>query len=288
MQKEKYTIAILALILFSTLCCMAQDTLYIIPDNGEVARYPTNEIDSICFTKSQSSKTLTDIDGNRYRTVKIGEQTWMAENLRVTRYANGMPILYLATADEWHYKEKDFDMPLAHTEEPDTVKAFCFYNNDFFIAKKLYGALYSYAAVVNGNDSSNNVQGVCPEGWHVPGDDEWKILEKHLGMSQSEADSLGWRGSKQGDLLKTTHAWDEDGSGVNNYGFSALPGGGRNYHYYGRFTGLGSECIWWSSTKSHDGYSWIRSLYFNYSSFHRGFSNMGEGHSVRCVKNKTD
>ena len=132
--------------------------------------------------------TVTDIDGNTYRTVRIGDQIWMQENLRVTHYADGTAVPFVENSTNWDALEWD-------------DKAYCWYDNSV-ANKDIYGGLYTWAAAMNGELSSeanpSGMQGVCPNGWHLPSDSEWKQLEMYLGMSQSEADSENYRGINEG------------------------------------------------------------------------------------------
>jgi uncharacterized protein (TIGR02145 family) len=129
--------------------------------------------------------TVTDIDGNVYQTVTIGTQVWMKENLKVTHYRNGEAIPNVTDGNVWGAL---------------TTGAYCEYNNDVNNVAT-YGRLYiSYAVADNRN--------IAPTGWHVPSDAEWKQLEMTLGMSQAQADSVGWHGAPVGGKLKeagTTH-----------------------------------------------------------------------------------
>ena len=149
--------------------------------------------------------TVTDIDGNTYQTVKIGDQWWMAENLKVTCYRNGDAIPNITDGTTWASL---------------STGAYCEYNNDINNVAT-YGRLYNWYAVT---DSRN----IAPAGWHVPSDAEWKQLEMYLGMSQSEADATGWRGTDEGGKLKEvgTMHWNSPNTGATNEsGFTALPGG---------------------------------------------------------------
>jgi uncharacterized protein (TIGR02145 family) len=115
-----------------------------------------------------NAQTVTDYDGNVYNTITIGNQTWMAENLRVTKYPNGTPIPLATDNIAW-----------ANLEDNGTDDAYCYYNNNASGEANTYGALYTWAAAMGDNavSSSSNpsgVQGVCPNGWHLPSDDEWK------------------------------------------------------------------------------------------------------------------
>ena len=209
--------------------------------------------------------TVTDIDGNVYRTVKIGAQVWMAENLVVTRYRNGGAIPNVTSNSEWTGL---------------STGAYSVYGNDPANAD-IYGNLYNWYAV----DDSRNI---APEGWHVPTDAEWKELEMHLGMSQSEADQTSWRGTNKGSKLAGNADLWNDGAFENNAafgssGFKALPGGYRNY-YGGNYYHLGSHGYFWSSSEYYNNGAWARVLNYNYSGVYR-YSNYKEGgRSIRCVR----
>jgi len=140
----------------------------------------------------------------------------------------------------------------------------------------IYGRLYTWDAAIT----------ACPTGWHLPSDEEWKTLEMHLGMSISEADTVGWRGThNEGGQLKeteTTH-WNSPNSGATNAsGFNALPGGYR--HYNGSFYDLGYFGGWWSSTEDSGTNAWGRGLGYNNDQVNRNNYNKASGVSVRCLK----
>ncbi len=208
--------------------------------------------------------TVTDIDGNVYQTVRIGDQVWTAENLKVTHYRNGDAIPNVTDYSNW------FGL---------STGAYCNYSNNIRYGR-IYGRLYNGFAVCDN-------RGVAPEGWHVPSDAEWKQLEMRLGMSQSEADAAGWRGTGEGGKMKEpglSH-WHYPNTGASNTsGFSALPGGYRDYN--GSFDYLGN-CAWfWSSTESeYNIYRvWERLLDHYYSEVSRAFADRHYGFSVRCVR----
>jgi len=206
--------------------------------------------------------TVTDIDGNVYQTVTIGTQLWMAENLKVIHYRNGDAIPNVTDATEW---------------EILSTGAYCNYNNNSSNADT-YGQLYNWYAV---NDSRN----IAPEGWHVPSDAEWKELEMYLGMSQSEADAEGLRGTDEGGKLKetgTTHWISPNTGATNESGFSALPGGYRNHDGY--FSIVGSYAYFWSSTEYLSYFAWSRLLYYYYSVVNRISNDKECGFSVRCLR----
>ena len=189
---------------------------------------------------------LTDTrDSETYGTVEIGNQCWMSENLNYTP----------SSGNSWCY---------------NNAPAQC----------NTYGRLYDWNTASNTTSSSTNpsgVQGVCPTGWHLPSDAEWKELEMELGMSQTEADGTGFRGTNEGNQLKTS-SW----GGINSSGFTALPGGLRNTT--GSFSFESSFGYWWSATESGAD-AWWRLLGSSQSAVHRNANGKGGGHSVRCVRN---
>jgi len=228
------------------------------------------------ITEIESGNTVTDYDGNVYQTVQIGSQVWMAENLKVTHYADGSAIPLVESNSAWDY--------LGYSD-----KAYCWYDNST-ANRDSYGGLYTWATVMDGAVSSttnpSGVQGVCPDGWHLPSDPEWKQLEMHLGMSQAESDGIGYRGTDEGGKLKeagTTH-WSSPNTGATNASdFTALPGAARMYT--GSFTGVGDIALFWSTTESDGSRAWIRSLANHRAEVTRFCSVRSGGCSVRCVGN---
>ena len=167
---------------------------------------------------------VTDIDGNVYQTVKIGDQIWMAENLKVTHYRNGQPILYVEGYLSW-----------AH----EIDGAYCNYNNDEGNAA-VYGCLYNWYAV----NAVNEYWSIAPEGWHVPTVEEWQTLIDYLGDSVA-----GGKMKAIGTIEDSTGLWREPNTGATNKsGFTALPGGRRG-HEHGYFREIGEEAWFWTSTE---------------------------------------
>ncbi|MFC2126653.1 FISUMP domain-containing protein [Bacteroidota bacterium] len=220
----------------------------------------------------EETNILTDFDGNTYETVVIGNQEWMVENLKVTHYADGTPIPLVEDEGIWD-------------NLGSTDKAYCFYDNSSSNGD-IYGALYTWAAAMNGQDGSDNnpsgVQGACPTGWHLPSDAEWKELEMYLGMSQEDADDTGWRGTDEGIKLKAESGWIQDGNGTNESGFTALPGGYRSGG--GAFAFDGVAGIWWTSKVINSDSAWYRSIYDNRNNIARNVWIKNYGYSVRCLK----
>lgn len=204
---------------------------------------------------------VTDADGNTYNTVWIGGQNWMAENLRTTKYYDGTDIPNVTDNAEW-----------INTTTP----AYAWYKNNETSYKDTYGALYNWYAVETGK--------LCPDGWHVPTDNEWKELEMFLGMSENDADGTRWRGTNEGNKLKATSDWKSNGNGIDDYGFSAIPGGYRYGHLVGNFYHIGKYGYYWSSTE-HSTYNALnRLMYYSTGNVYRYYNYKESGFSVRCVR----
>jgi uncharacterized protein (TIGR02145 family) len=202
---------------------------------------------------------LQDIDSNIYKVITIGDQVWMAEDLRTTKYNDGTSIDNVTDAAEW-----------VSLSSP----AYCWYMNDETY-KIPNGALYNWYAV--------NTEKLCPVGWHVPGDSEWKTLEMALGMSQNAADQDGWRGTNEGTKIKNTTGW-VSGSGTNESGFSAIAGGLRDWDD-AAFYWLGYYSHWWTSTEGDSYTAWDRDISYTSTAIFRYPNNKNYGMSVRCLKN---
>ena len=218
---------------------------------------------------------VTDIDGNIYNTVTIGNQCWMRENLKATRYSDGTPISSVNAQNIWS------DLSISD-------KAYCWYNDDIN-NKNSYGALYTWAAAMNGADTStanpSGVQGVCPTGWHLPSWNEWGVLIKYL---DPDSDPPNFRDSGiAGGKMKEAGLshWDSPNTGATNEsGFTGLPGGGRSED--GSFLFLGNSCYWWSTSQFGSGnYARGQSLSYNNSANHMTSTPWKSGISVRCIKN---
>ncbi|MCF8374158.1 MAG: PKD domain-containing protein [Bacteroidales bacterium] len=221
--------------------------------------------------------TVDDFDGNVYSTIIIGDQTWMKENLKTTHYSDGSPIPYVTDNSEW-----------INLLDNQTDRAYCYYDNN---TGSEYGALYTFAAALNGENPSNEnpsgVQGVCPSGWHLPSDNEWKQLEMFLGMSQSTADLDDYRGTYEGEALKETGTdhWEYNHYASNLTGFTAFGGG---YRYKdGDFYYLKEQGTWWSSTSEISDGGTIRALEDLNTKIGRFSGYKSSGFSVRCLKDKS-
>jgi uncharacterized protein (TIGR02145 family) len=206
----------------------------------------------IIFNPALTYGTLTDVENNVYKTIQIGTQTWMAENLKTSKYNDNAAIPLVSDNTAWSAL---------------TTPAYSWYNNDDGASKVLYGALYNWFAV--------NTNKLCPSGWHVPTDDEWVTLETFL----------GGRIVSGGKLKETgiTH-WTSPNTGADNSsGFTGLPGG---YRYRtGTFISNGSYGAFWSSTGYDATLAWYRYMYSNGNDLTRITNYKTSGFSVRCVKN---
>ena len=202
-------------------------------------------------TPDENEYIIDSRDGQQYKTVKIGNQVWMAENLRTTNLNDGRTIPLVTDNDKWIG---------LHTP------AYCWYNNDETNYKSIYGALYNWYTVNTGK--------LCPAGWHAPTDAEWTTLETYLGGVIVAGDKLKETG--------TAHWSGHNTRVTNESGFTALPGGYRNHS--GAFYGIGNTGNWWSATEGGTTNAWIWSInYFN-SDLNRYNFFKKCGYSVRCIK----
>ncbi len=219
--------------------------------------------------------TVTDIDGNVYQTVIIGEQEWMAENLRVTKYNNGDAIPTGLNANDWG---------------STTSGAYAIYNNDEDMLEA-YGKLYNWYAV-------DDARGLCPEGWSVPSDDEWTQLVDYL-ISQgypNESDNPNGAGNALKSCRQVNHPdggdcdtsehprWNSHSThyGFDEFGFSALPGGLRNTN--GNYNFIGGDGFWWSSSEYSSTDAWYWYMISSFGRVYRNYFNKRDGFSVRCIK----
>jgi uncharacterized protein (TIGR02145 family) len=245
----------------STLSGLMASTLYY------VRAYATNAVgtaygNEVSFTTSAAApsftcgtSTVSDVDNNTYNTVQIGTQCWTQSNLKVSKYRNGDNIATALSNSDW---------------QNATSGAYEIYNNDP-VNDGLYGKLYNHYAVTD-------FRGLCPTGWHVPTDGEWTTLENQLGGSSVAGGSL-----KSTAMQPTPGGWNSPNTGAtNSSGFTALPGGLRNFNGgFGNMTVVG---YWWSSSVSSGSDAWGRSLYDDDSFNLRFNGSRTYGFSVRCCR----
>jgi uncharacterized protein (TIGR02145 family) len=210
--------------------------------------------------------TMTDQEGNVYKTIIIGTQEWMAENLNTSIYRNGDAISTNLGNPQWI----------------STVSgAWAYYNDDVSNACP-YGKLYNWASVL---DSRN----ICPAGWHVPSDGEWStvinVLDPIANGGVNSPNVVGIAMKSSGSLQGGNGYWNISGSnitGENSCGFSGLPGGYRgndgNYYF------LDYHGYWWSSTSYSNDSAWFRSLSHNLNNVDRSNIDVHVGFSVRCLR----
>lgn len=210
------------------------------------SRYGTTYGNTLTFKTLYGGELVTDIDGNIYHTVTIGSQIWMVENLRVTHFRNGTPLILAIDSLMW-------------SAFGDTH--YCYYQNDTQNAET-YGALYNQQCILDS-------RGLAPTGWHIPNLSEFQTLIDYLGGEAVAGGKL-----KE---FATVH-WNQPNLGANNEsGFTALPGGCRMYKSY--FEGYGLTCNMWSS------YPWgMLQLNYNDSKTLIFYMPGSVGASVRCIK----
>ena len=211
--------------------------------------------------------TMMDIDSNIYKTVKIGNQWWMAENLKVSRYRNGDSIINIGN-------------------RLDSAKWNKQLSGTYFVG--IIGTFYNFYSI---SDQRN----IAPTGWHIPTDEEWKELEMLLGMNATEADKANWRGTNEGNKLKIQGAgatvWTNPVNkykvwGTNESGFSAIGAGCVMYNGVEGIPGANYTGFWWtSSVKGTE--AWYRYLDYNKPNVFRFYGPNTYGFSIRCVKDNS-
>lgn len=200
--------------------------------------------------------TVTDVSKNPYYTVTIGTQVWMAENLKVTKFRNGDLIPNVTDSAEWSNL---------------TTPAFCWYNNDEGTYGDTYGALYNWYTVKTGD--------LCPEGWHMPTDEEWTTLTAFLGGESIAGGKLKETG--------TAHWYSPNSGATNETSFNARPGGYRYRDRDGKFASIGYSGLWWSTKEYSETYAWGRNMVFDRTVVNRGIITKKSGISVRCIKDSS-
>ncbi len=220
---------------------------------------PYNGKSTAVFNPLKLYGTVTDQDGNVYKSITIGTQTWMAENLRTTKYRNGVSISEVTDNTEWLNTNEGAYCNNHNSSNCDTIATF--------------GRLYNWYAV---SDSRN----IAPIGWHVPSDEEWTTLITSLGGDELAGEKLKETGISH---------WFQNPYASNESGFTGLPAGYR-HTAEGEFVGLGLITFWWSSTEAdtawHNNPLWARYRYMVYLEKGTGRGNWIKelGFSIRCVK----
>lgn len=235
----------------STLIGLDPNTVY------NVRAYATNGTgtsygDEISFTTDALGETITDFEGNIYKTVEIGTQTWMSENLKATKFSNGDAIDQLSDVLDW---------------VGATVPGYCYYDNDIGSYNETYGAIYNFYVIEDG-------RGVCPSGWHVPTEAEWEELIDFAGGM----DVAGAKLKEEG-----TEHWSTSNYATDEFGFTALPGGSRIDHN-GAFGSLGIWAYFWSSTVYSTNYAYYYGMGSGSYAVTKNYWYWTRGYSIRCIK----
>ncbi|MFA5815748.1 MAG: fibrobacter succinogenes major paralogous domain-containing protein [Bacteroidales bacterium] len=199
------------------------------------------------ITQNETGSFTDSRDNHTYKWVKIGKQTWMADNLAYLPAVS--PSSDGSDTSPYHYVY-DYEGSSMSAAKATTNYA-------------TYGVLYNWPAALK----------ACPSGWHLPSDDEWNVLIEYLG---GEADA--------GKKMKSTSGWRENENGDNSSGFSALPGG--HSLTIGVFDFLGDGAFFWSSSEYEAPYAWSQVLYYYVVSVNRAYDYRGRGFSVRCLKDQ--
>jgi len=205
-----------------------------------------------------------EYEGQVYNTIQIFSQCWLKENLNVGTMIPGSQ----------------------NQSNNGTIEKYCYNNEPDSCAK--YGGLYQWNEMMQ-YTTQQGARGICPPGWHLPTDEEWKVLEgavdSQYGIGDLEWGLVDLRGYDAGTNLKTTSGWNYDGNGTDLFGFSGLPGGDRNYYSF-FFNNVGIYGSWWTSTEFSNEDAWTRYLHCIYPGVSRygPFYDKGYGNSVRCLR----
>jgi uncharacterized protein (TIGR02145 family) len=222
-------------------------------DDNKSTNNSINGNSAAVFNTSLTYGLMTDQNGNIYKTILIGTQTWMAENLRTAKYRNGEAISEVTDSVAW--------------SKILNTGAYCNFKNtrdtDSIVT---YGRLYNWYA-------ATDARNIAPTGWHLPTDDEWTTLTTYLGGESVAGDKLKESG--------TIH-WDSSSGADNSSGFTALPDGYRDNN--GAFGTIGGFGYWWSSSESSATFARLRFIASISSSAHRGTGAKVVGFSIRCIK----
>jgi len=239
---------------FITTLISAQDSLYVYRNGVVMYKQEVSEIDSVIFYGEKpeiiNTGSVEDIDGNVYKTVTIGDQVWMAENLKTTRLNDGTAIANVTSMSTW----KNTDQP-----------GYCWFKDSEDAYKEPYGAIYNWYTV--------RTYKLCPTGWHVPRGSEWDTLIGFLGGK----DVAGGKLKEKGDEFW----YDPNTEATDEFGFSARGGAQRNKN--GFYTTLRATGYWWDRS-GNAYYSYIHYIRSGYGSIQSELAGGNTGVSVRCIK----
>jgi uncharacterized protein (TIGR02145 family) len=246
---------------------LGDDLLYV----GYFNTWQSGILDSLTTSKTYVFQFATNMPcpgtptvtygGQVYNTIQIFNQCWLKENLNVGTMIPGTQEM----------------------TNNSVIEKYCYEDNPANCVT--YGGLYQWDEVMQ-YTTQQNKQGICPPGWHIPGDEEWKVLEgsvdSQYGIGDTEWDSTLWRGYDAGLNLKALSGWSGSGNGTDLFGFSGLPGGTRDLD--GTFISVGSEGYWWASEEYYPENIWCRFLNYNNSDAFRYYYYHAYGFNVRCMK----
>lgn len=253
-MKKATFLVLIALIygLLNPIGAISQDMMYITKKDKSVVIIPISEIEKITYNNAAGNSvgnTVTDIDGNEYKVVTIGNQVWMAENLRTTKYNNGTSISVVTDKDTWQNL---------------TSAGMCWYDFEQGKYSSVYGALYNGYVI--------ETDKVCPTGWHVPTDKDWDELQQPYGAY------AGIQLKEQGN-----HHWKDNSPKVTNEtGFTALGSGYINS--VGYFNSINGTGVWWTKTAASQTDLATRAMWGNNNSLGKGRYPKKSGNSIRCIK----
>lgn len=246
MKKQNiYYLLLTAFMVINLIACESDES--VTPNN------PLNGRTTAVFNPDKKYGTMTDIDGNIYKTIVIGNQTWMAENLRVKHYQNGDTIPNITDNEEWGDLTTGAYCNYSNTKNLDTIAT--------------YGRLYNWYAVADSRK-------LAPEGWRVPTIADWMELVEYLGGDTIASNALKERGN--------THWNNNFESADNSSGFTALPGG-RRYLSNG-YSGIGSYNVLWTASEYDTEKAGFLYLYRYDSKVWKGINYKANGYSVRLIK----
>lgn len=217
-------------------------------DNGN----PYNGRTTAIFNPALTYGTMTDQEGNEYKTITIDTLTWMAENLRTTKYRDSTEIPNVTDNMEWANLTTGAYSNYKNTKRADSIAT--------------YGRIYNWYAATDAHN-------IAPTGWHVATDAEWSTLTTYLGGESVAGGKLKEIG--------TTHWLSPNAGATNNTGFTALPAGQRST---GLFYSIGEYGYWWSATEYNATHAWYHRVYTNFSDIYRNNCPKKVGFSIRCVK----
>lgn len=218
------------------------------------------------FNPALTYQSVTDIDGNNYKTISIGNQEWLAENLKTTRLNDGTEIPLVTDDDIWRVLN---------------TPAYSWYYNNEVDFKNIYGGYYNWYAVNSGK--------LCPSGWHIPDEDDWKVFKLSLGMTPEQIENGFFSETTGGNKIRETGTfnWVEGSvTATNESGFTALPGGSRTSSAV-IFGGEGQGAGWWSASliKYSNYYAFSHWVIYDKDWFYRSdMLSTTYGLNVRCVK----